>query len=193
VSALARLQGDREKLSRACSDAMIVQVLAVGPVLLLFGVLAPIVLQSFMGAKWTGAFQIYPWIALSAIVDAVFSFHPRVLNVLDRNWDVALFQGARVAIFCAAAIPLLPAHGLQGYGYAESLTFVAYLLVHACIARQGVRPSYLMPLVLMGAFGVAVFFRELGWPVALVPLLTLAWPDTWRLASRYRASLAGVA
>jgi PST family polysaccharide transporter len=191
LSALAKLQGDLEKLSRVCSEAMVIQVLALGPFVVVFGLAAPVVFGHLLGERWQGVSVIFPYLALSALVDSAFSFHTQVLHVLDRSWNVVVFNAVRLAIFAVGCLVLLPRYGLLGYGYAEILSFASYGIVHGFVARQGLHLRYALPVAFQALFGIALFFRELGWGAALAPLGIVAWPGTWRLGARYLKSFRG--
>ena len=188
ISAFAKLAGDRVRLTNAHSEAMTLQVIATGPVLLAVSLAGPLIVW-VLGQKWAGAFAIYPWIALSCIVDSGFSLHAFVLFALARNSRVTLFHLVRVTLFALGALLFLERYGLTGYGYAEALTFLSYPIVHVYLKLEGMKPRYLTTLVFQAAFGISLFWRELGWPVALIPLLVLLWPRTWDLGRRYMLSL----
>jgi O-antigen/teichoic acid export membrane protein len=170
---------------------MIIQVLALGPLVVAFAVAAPHVFPHLLGGRWDGVSAIFPFLALSAIADSVFSFHSQVLHVLDRSWSVALFNASRLALFTIGCLLFLPQHALLGYGYAEALSFLSYAVVHALVSRGGLRLSYGLPLAFQALFALALFSRELGWPFALAPLAIVVWPGTWTLGSRYLKSFLG--
>ena len=188
ISAFAKLTSHIGRLTNAHSEAMTLQVLATGPVLLVLSLAGPLIV-TLLGPKWAGAFAIYPWVALSAVVDSSFSLHAYVLFALGRNSRVTLFHVVRVTLFALGALLFLEKYGLTGYGYAEALTFLSYPIVHIYLTLEGVKPRYLTSLVFQITFGFALFWRELGWPVALAPLATLLWPQTWALGRRYLWSL----
>jgi len=190
ISAFARIGRDIERLSNAHAEAMTLQVFAIGPILLGFGVAGPLIMH-IIGKDWSGAFMIFPWVALSAIVDASFVFHSYVLNVLGRNIEVAVFHGVRVGLFAIGAILFLPRFGLVGYGYAEVLTFASYFIIHVFFVREGLKPRYLTTIVSQLAFGIALFFRELWWPLVFAPLVLAFWPKTWTLVGHYWKTLLG--
>jgi O-antigen/teichoic acid export membrane protein len=191
LSALARLQGDVEKLSRVCSEAMVIQVLALGPFVVLFAVAAPILSPRLLGPHWGGIALLFPFLALSALVDSAFSFHSQVLHVLDRSLDVAAFNAVRLVLFATGCLVFLPRFGLVGYGYAEVLSFISYGFVHWFAARRGLRVRYALPMAFQAVFAVALFYNELGWAAALAPLVIIAWPGSWRLGAQYARSFRG--
>jgi O-antigen/teichoic acid export membrane protein len=151
------------------------------------------VFSRLLGDQWGGISTIFPYLALSAVVDAVFSFHSQVLHVLDKSLNVAVFHAVRLALFTVGCVAFLPQYGLLGYGYAEVLSFVSYGLVHVFVARRGLRLSYGVPLIFQALFGVALFWKDLGWPVALAPVGIAGWPGTWTLGARYMRSFRGKA
>src|SRR5438552_1662681 len=65
IAALGRMQGDVQRLARAVSEATRLQLLAIGPLLIGFGWVAPFLIPALFGPRWMSARTMYPFIALS--------------------------------------------------------------------------------------------------------------------------------
>jgi O-antigen/teichoic acid export membrane protein len=169
IAALARVQRDSTRLRRALEEAMGLQLLALGPLLAAFGLMSPLLLPYLFGDRWTPMLVVYPFIALSYTVNAVFTMHASVLYVLRRNWQVTRFHLVHVTLLASAAALLLPRLGLVGYGLAEVVALGSYPILHLYVAR-----------IFDFKYG-----RTLPWLLAFVPPLffPLAEPalGTWAL------------
>jgi PST family polysaccharide transporter len=166
IAALARLLGERDRLARALTEGMSLQVLAVAPLIVGFGVVAPFVIPLVFGPEWLPTLQVFPLLGLSYIAGSMFMLHSSALVTLHRNYDVAVLFGA--------AWLLVPRYGAAGFGWAEVATIPTYLLLHALTARRVDRLGYAHALVWFAAFAVPLLaFRWIlfTWPVALLPLL----------------------
>jgi PST family polysaccharide transporter len=178
IAALARLQGQRERMTQAISEGMGLQVLALGPVLVLVSWLGPTFLPLAFGAEWAPAMQIYPFIALSLLINALFNLHSSALYALQRNWQVTAFHILHIALLFGAAAMLIPRFGLLGFGWAEIATILSYGLIHFFLVKEVDCPDYRFAGSLAVTFGIALFPFQLGWWVALVLIAALLWPET---------------
>lgn len=185
LPALARLQQDMPRLVRAVTEGMQLQLLVMGPLLVGFGWLAPWFVPFAFGPEWSPVLEVYPFIALSYLVNAVFSMHSSALYALQRNLKVVSFSLIHVALFAGGAFFLVPRVGLVGYGLAELIALASYAVIHVNFARVVGSPSYLLTGAWGLAAGLALFPEELGWWVALAPVAVLLWPQTWRQLGGY--------
>ena len=108
----------------------------------------------------------------SYLVNAVFSMHSSVLYVLRRNWDVALFHGVHIILFAGGALLLLPRWGLLGYGLAELVALLGYLIIHLQVRRL-FSPSYLSVIPWVLAFMPPVWATLINFPGGLLLWLPL--------------------
>lgn len=155
IAALARVQRDPVRMRRALEEAMGLQLLALGPLLAAFALAGPSLLPYLFGERWAPMLLIYPFIALSYAVNAVFVMHASILYVLQRNWVVAVFHLAHIVLFAGTAVLLVPRLGYTGYGLAEVVAFVSYPILHISVAR----------------FFDFSYARVLPWLLAFVPPL----------------------
>lgn len=135
VPVMAKVQHDPPRLRRALEEAMGLQALTQGPVLAGFALIAPWLLPLLFGDRWTPVLSVYPFIALSYLVNAVFSMHSSVLYVLQRNWAVAVFHLIHIMLFASAAALFVPRLGVIGYGLGEVVALSSYLVIHLNIRR----------------------------------------------------------
>jgi PST family polysaccharide transporter len=142
IAALARVQGAPERLSRALTEGMVLQVLAVGPFLVGFAVFGPPAVSLVFGREWLPMLEVFPLISVGYLASSMWMLHSSSLVVLHRNYDIALVNLANVVVLAGAALLLVPRLGAAGYGWAEVATVPTYLLYHFFLVRRGVRPRY---------------------------------------------------
>ena len=177
IAALAKVQRDLPRLRRAMQEAMGLQLLGLGPLLAGFALVAPWLLPLLFGDRWAPVLYVYPFIALSYLLNAVFNMHSSVLYVLQHNWSVTVFHLVHIVVFAGAALVLVERVGIVGYGLAEVAALGSYLLIHHYVARifsfdyTRARPWLL-------AFVPPLFFPLVGlplgallWAFALIVLL----------------------
>ena len=163
IASLAKVQGEYDRLRRVVDEAMVLQVLGVAP-LLGVGAAGLWLLPAVLGEQWEPVSDIFPLLALASLVNAIFNMHASVLYVLKRNGDVALFHAVYIVVLAGAAVVLVPAVGLVGYGLAELVAMVSYGVLHWKVTK-------LFPLT---------YRRSILWVIGLAPpmfavLLPLPW------------------
>jgi PST family polysaccharide transporter len=175
VAILTKFQSNAERLRKAVTEGMELQVLVVGAILLAFGWTGHFIVPRLFGPGWTGVMDIYPYIALSYLTIATFNIHSATLSVVDHNRDLAIYHTISVTIFGSVAYFAVSKFGILGYGYAELATIPAYLVMHIVLARAIGSPDYRLAAIWW--FGAAVgLFWQLGlWAIA-VPFLVLLLP-----------------
>ena len=178
IAALARLQGDRVRLTKAISEGMGLQVLALGPFLAIVSWLGIWFLPLLFGPKWLPAMLVYPFIAASLLANALFNMHSSALYALNRNWEVTVFHIVHIALFTATGWLLIPKLGLIGYGLAEISTIASYAVIHTYLGCDMQTPNYQFAGMLTLSFGLALFPNQLGWWVVLPIAVVLLLPDT---------------
>ena len=180
LAALSRVRGDVDRLRRAVSEGMRLQVMALGPLLVGFAWIAPSVFPALFGDAWLPALQVYPYIAISYLVNALFNLHASALYVLRRNWTVSAFHLVHIALFAMSAIAIVPRIGLFGYGVSELAAISSYVVLHRLTARTIGRPAYTVALVWCAAFSAALLHSgSTLWLLASMAGIA-AWPRTWR-------------
>lgn len=192
IAALAKIQSDRKKIIEAVSQGMELQVLGLGPIFLAFALVGSWLVPALFGHRWGPAIQIFPFIAISYLVNALFSMHSSALYVLRENWQVTVFHVVHIALFARTALLLTGRLGMEGYGWAEIVALVSYWVIHVKMIRNVGRPNYKTVAVLASGFGVALFSTRIGWPAALGLLLLVGERDTRWLWVRYWRMFQGV-
>lgn len=178
IAALARLQTDRAKLRQAVSEGMRLQVMALGPILVGFGLVGPWLFPQVFGPKWAPVMEIYPFVALGAFTNVIFNLHSSALYVLKHNWDVTRFHAVHVALFAGAAYLLIPRWGMAGYGLGEVAAILGYAVIHFAVVKRVGAPQYALPLIWWIGLALPLFWRQLGPWTWIGPALVLVWPGT---------------
>ncbi len=178
ISALAKVQGDSDRLRRAVTEGMGLQVLALGPLLVGASWLGPILLPMFFGPEWSPVMSVYPFIALCSLSNALFNLHSSVLYVLKKPWDVTAFHAAYVILYAGLAMLLVPQFQDVGYGMAGACAIVTYWIIHLALVRAIGSPDYGMALLWWAGFSIALFQATLGWWVAIGLFGVLMMPQT---------------
>jgi len=189
VAILTKFRSDAERLRKAVTEGMELQVLTVGAILLAFGWTGHFIVPRLFGARWIGVMDIYPYIALSYLTIAAFNIHSATLSVINRNRGLAIYHIISVTIFGGVAYFAVSKFGILGYGYAELATIPAYVVMHIVLARAIGSPDY--RLAALWWFGAAIgLFWQFGlWAIA-VPFLVLLLPlSAKKLNNYYRAVL----
>lgn len=189
TAALARVQTDERRLVKAVTDGMRLQLLAMGPLLVVFAWLGPWLMPLLFGDKWLSALAVFPFIALATLGHAMFKLHASVLHVLERNWSVTAFHLVHVVLFAGMAYALVGRYGVLGYGLAEIGALLGYAVIHWSLARHVGSPDYRLAMIWAAGFGLPLFAHPLGWWTVLGLVAALLWPETRHALRGYAASL----
>lgn len=192
IATLARLQGNKERLVNAVTEGMGLQILALGPLLAIFSWVGPWLIPLVFGPRWLPASEIYPFIALSYLTNAMFNMHSSALYVLQRNWEITVFHVVHIALFAGSAFLLLPRLGLMGYGWAEVITIASYIVIHFYLVRHIGNPDYRLAGFWWAASVAALFAYNIGWWAALGLVVVALLPSTQQKFKHYVASFKGV-
>ncbi len=179
LAVMAKVQRDFARLRAAMEEAMALQVLASGPLVAGFALVAPWILPRIFGDQWMPALLVFPFIALGDLVNAIFNMQVSVLFVAKRGGHVTLCNAVHITVLAAAALWLVPRLGLIGWGLAEVIVLPTYLMLHQQVRRL-FDFSYLRVLPWLIVFGAPLFTTVVGWPDAVIlwlPLLLI--PFNW--------------
>lgn len=189
MPALGRLQGDRPRLAAAVAEGSSLLILAVAPVLAAFAAILPWLVPLAFGRGWSTAAVVFPFLALGALGNGLFSLQSSALLVLGRNLDVAAFHAVHVALLAGVAALLVPRLGVLGFGLAETAALASYPLLQ-WMARRALGPvDIALPLSWAAGFGLALFGHALGPAVMAGPLAALALPASRRAVLAWWAQL----
>jgi len=185
IVAFARVQGNTCQLAKAVSEGMDLQMISQGPLLVVFGWVAPWIVPRVFGDRWLPVLDIYPFIALAYLTNALFNLHSSVLYVLARNLRIAIFNVINVAILLLGSSLLVPKHGYVGYGIAEILALTSCIAIHYFVRQRVGRLRYLPALAWYGGMAPSLFWHDLG-IYSIVPLvIVVAWPVTYIQLKNY--------
>ena len=168
MAALAKLDENTDRLRRSITEGMRLQAIAVGVPMAAFAGLAPFILPPIFGARWDPAFRVFPFLAISYLLNAMFVMQLSVLFLLKRNAQVLQFHLLHIAVFATSAALLVPRFGYTGYGWAEVAAFPCYVVLHLYIRSVVGSPEYRFALL---------------WTVVCIVVITVSQsPDYLRLA-----------
>jgi O-antigen/teichoic acid export membrane protein len=189
VAALGRIQSDAERLRRALEEGMTLQLLASGTVFALFALVAQWAIPAVFGERWSGAVEVFPFLAAAYVLTAAFSLHTSLLYVLRRNERVAAVNAARLVLLVALCAVLAGAAGVQAFGIALLASQLGCLLLDREVRRVlDYRFRRAVPWLM--AFLPPVFVPLVGLPAGLLLWLPAALVATAPLP---RATLAAYA
>jgi PST family polysaccharide transporter len=158
---------------------MEVQVLALGPLLVLFSIGGDQFISIAFGPRWVPAFSLFPFIAVAYLTNTMFALHSSALYVFERNWGVAMFHTMHLMLFGAGAYFLIPVFGLIGYGFAEFIALPSYIVLDLLLRRTIGAPHYSRVAAWYLCFALALLTRQLSIWACLIALAPLAWPGTF--------------
>lgn len=191
VSILGRVQDDVERLRRAVTEGMELQVLAVGAILLGFGWTGSFVIPIVFGERWAPVMEVYPYIAVGYLTAAPFNMHSATLSVLNRNKGLSIAFAAHIALFVATAYLAIPIWGTVGYGLGEIAALLSYAIVHYFLAKAVGSPDYRLTALWWSAAVIGLFWRQLGlWAIA-GPFAALLLPISLRRLMGFYRQLRG--
>jgi len=176
----ARLQEDRYRLVKALTEGTSLQLMALGPLLAGFGLVAPWVFPLLIGYSWLPTLEVYPFLALGYLSGTVVTLHQSVLYVLRRIWEVAVFRLMHLVLFFGSALLLVPHLGATGYGWAEIVALPSWILLLVWFQRRIGRAISAQAVVWFTAWAAPIFAWQLGFWVWVSLLGPLIWPPTRR-------------
>ncbi len=190
IAAFARVQNDAQKLLTGIAEGMEVQVLGVGVPYVLFGLLGDQIIALFFGSRWSAIMDIYPFVAIGYLTNAVFSLHSSALAVLRKNGPVIVFGMIYLLIFVPSAYALMHLAGLSGYGYAELMALASYAILHLYVRREVGEPGYTLVVAWYVPFALALLIKPLSLWLSLTAFLAaFVWPNNWRRIGYYLAMI----
>jgi PST family polysaccharide transporter len=136
VSALARVAGDRGRLSRAVSEGMLLQILGSTPFLGAFAIASVWVIPAALGEGWEETVTVFPFIATATLVFAFMSLLSSLLYVVERGRPVLASNAASLALLAAgSAGGILIFDSPVAYGVGEVISIAGLYVVHRAASR----------------------------------------------------------
>jgi len=171
IASLSRLQQSTLEFRGMLQRGLQLQLVTLGPLLCGVALFGPFLARHVLGTRWMPSLAVYPFIAAGVLVNSVYNLQASALFIMGRQWRVFQVYGVHVILLTVASLALVPRVGLIGYGWAELIACVAYLLLQRNPAEQ-TRISYRKLVPLLGAFTGLLF----------APLLGAAWVKLWEIA-----------
>ncbi len=187
ISALAKLVDNPSSTRSAISQGMPYQVLLIGPICAAFSCLATWIIPLMFGKAWIPSAQIFPFIALAAIIGTIFDLHASALSAAGHNRQVAQFNAFYIGSLWLAALLFLPILKLWGYGFAELLTIPSYLLMDRALAKLCGAPNYWNSVWLIVATAPALLFGPWVSPVIGISILLISYGLLFLLNANVRS------
>jgi PST family polysaccharide transporter len=185
IATLARIQNEPARLLKAVSEGSRLQILALAPFLAMLAWIGPWMMPLIFGDNWLPVMEVFPFIALSYLVNATFNLHASTLYVVQRNWEVTVFHIVHIILFAGSALLLIPKYGIIGYGWAELVAIFSYFIIHIYFVKTVGNPDYRIATLWCVAFSLSLFVHQLGyWAVSGV-IAIFIWPETHRQIGNY--------
>lgn len=157
ISVMAKLTDNAVAVRNTVSRGMAYQALLIGSVCSAFACLDSWIVPRLFGDEWLQSTYIFPLIALSAMVRAMFDLHSGALYAVDRNAEVTKAYSVYIVLLWVGCLLLLPTFGLWGYGLAELLTVFSNVLLHRALIKIYGAPEYTAAIWLTMAAMVPIF------------------------------------
>jgi PST family polysaccharide transporter len=178
IATLAKVQNDRSALRALLKTAMQFQVIVLGAVLTVASV-AVQGLPLIIGDAWSRTAALVPLLGVGVLSNAAFNIHTSVLYVRKRNSAVGVFHGVHIVLLAVAAAALTSRYGELGYGYAEIIATLAYVVPAVLVKREIGDVEYRNTMLMLCGFAACLLSLKFG-AIAGVPLLLLACDSTLR-------------
>lgn len=166
IAAIARIRNEPARLRRAFAEGMTLQVLACGPLLAGFALIASWAVPALWGGDWDESLKVFPFIALGMLVNALFNLHSAYLYVVGEVRGVVRFHLAHLIVFVAATLAFVPPFGIVGYGFATVAALATYAVLHREVARS-LQVSYRSAVPWLVAFAIPIFAVLVPFPASL--------------------------
>jgi O-antigen/teichoic acid export membrane protein len=169
---IGRVQNDAFKLARAVHDGTGLQLAVLGPIMVAFVLISPVIVPLAFGSGWEPVIDLLPVFCTSTLIGVTGYLWTIVLTTHGQMRTVATLQYLRLGFLLLAAPPLITELDIRGFAFAELIAIlVSTSLLALTVGRTvpGLRFGYLLPLA-------ATMIPPLYWhdlPPQLRPLLLL--------------------
>ena len=171
--AFSRAHADGERIRRGIEEGMVLQVLAVGVPIAAVAVCGTWLIPLIFGAQWLPAVSVFAMLGVARIVNAPLTVQMAFVFSKGRNRVVAVAGLANLVMLVGAALILVPAIGIEGYGVAAIVSSLAWLIMSWWAHRMQEFDWY-RPLPWLCAFVPPVLSPLLPWPQRTLLLAPLA-------------------
>lgn len=189
IAVMGKLQRERERILEFINEGMRIHLLAIFSLVLPFSIFSKWIMHLFFGEKWIPVLQIFPFIALSYIVNSVFSLHSSALYTIGKNKEVSIFHLIHIILFAGGAFVLIPEAGLIGYGLGEFIAFLSYGVIHYFLVKNFGKPRYSIPFFWLVFLSLPLFHKTFGIFIYLTILLIFVFPRSRKELAKYSKTL----
>jgi len=167
LPALARLRGDRRRLSRAYTRLLSLMVRVAFWFVPLFVLAAPEFIRLLLGERWLPMQLSFQLMVVCALLDPLLWGAVRLLMALGEPGLVARGRALQLAVFVPAVVLLSRTWGIAGAALAADLKVLVGMLVLFRFARRFVdyspRLVFFWPAVAMGTAAVLTAALPASW------------------------------
>lgn len=189
IAVMGRLQREKARLLEVIKEGMRIQLIATFSLVLPFSIIAKWIVPLFFGIKWVPVLQIFPFIALSYIVNSVFSLHSSALYTLGNNREVAIFHAIHIILFAGSSFLFIQFFDLIGYGFGEVIAFLSYAVIHIFLAENVGKVNYSIPFLWLISLSPPLFNESFGIFIYLTILLIFVFPLSRKELFKYSKTL----
>lgn len=174
-SVISKIRRESRTLEKALDEAMFIQLIALAPFLIGFALFSQWVFPMFFRDSWFPVLELFPYLALAAIVNAIFSLHAVVLFVEGSNRIMFRFGLTHTMLLGISSWFLVHWLGVQGYAWSEILTIASFGIIHYGVKRI-CRVDYKTTAIAFAACIPSFFLTSapFPWAVLLMAPLPLA-------------------
>ncbi len=189
IAVMGRLQNERTRILEVINEGMRIQLLAIFSLVLPFSIFAKWIVPLSFGSKWIPVLQIFPFIALSYIVNSAFSLHSSALYTLGKNREVAIFHAIHILLFAGSSLIFIQFFDLIGYGFGEMIAFLSYAVIHIFLVRNVGKVNYSIPFLWLISLSLPLFQESFGIFIYLTILLIFVFPLSRKELLKYSKTL----
>ncbi|PSN20737.1 hypothetical protein C7271_00665 [filamentous cyanobacterium CCP5] len=172
ISVMSKLMGSPSAVQRTINRGMSYMALLMITVCATFACISPWLIPLLFGAEWLQSTRIFPPIAFTASVIAVFDLHLATLHAVGRNNIVTLQNLTYIGLLWLSCWLLIPSFGLWGYVFAEMVALPSFYISHRAFSALYGYPNYWNAiLILVTAVPSLIVSVLLPPPVSFVILL----------------------
>ncbi|MEO0988312.1 MAG: oligosaccharide flippase family protein, partial [Cyanobacteria bacterium J06639_14] len=166
INMIAKISQNLVAMRAILGQGITFQIILVGPLLSLFACCAAWLIPLILGDKWLLSVQVFPLIAIAALIGAAFDLHASTLHAVGKNNAIIQFNLLYIAILWLVSWLTLSTLGVWGYGIAEIATLPTYFFMHYLLSKQCGSPNYkdgfwvivaTLPSLLFGPWIPAIF------------------------------------
>ncbi|MEJ2866405.1 oligosaccharide flippase family protein [Actinomycetospora sp. OC33-EN08] len=171
TAVFGRLRDDTGRLARSLDKAVVAQLLALAPPLLLLAWVGPHLLPLLFGAEWTPVAELLPVLIPTYLVLSLSRLHQSALLALDKTLPVFWMTLGYLVVLAIGAAPSIVSFGTYGVAVAEGFASIALAAGVVLFWRILPLPSLLITTLLLAAISLAAQASIFGPLISLVVAL----------------------